>query len=264
MGGRLAPLPAHVAAERYALGRALPVESFPPRPGHVETPQRLPGRRVKGRHEPRPAVPAGEPDHREAPVRVEPVSYAGDAHEHLAIVHQGRRADADAGGPRRSHLGEGIIRRELVRRLRGPAILGHGDVPDRSPARRLQRDQPAVDGADEHLAALDRDAPVRGAAAQLGRPRLVTVSPQLAAGPGVECGDPAERQGDEHHRVEHDRCRLESRRDPAVIGPQRLELGHGGGVDLGERRIPLSAQVQAVQRPACVRLRLDAGWKSRG
>ena len=158
-----------------------------------------------------------EGPHQLAAGRIESLDEAADAvftavgpDQHLAVHHCGRHGFA--------------ITFFRVRDLGFPQQLAGLGV---------ERHQLGIQRAHEQLAALDRHAPVVGAAAEGGdRTHLVLVVPELAAGDGVERVHMVERGGHVHHAIDHDRRRLHRLAHLGLEHEGGLELLHVAGVDL--------------------------------
>ena len=177
------------------------------------------------------------------------VAHAGDADEHLAVVDQGRRTDADAGRAGLSHLRQRVVAAQLARRLGACPHTRRRRCPTPGAGLRVEGNEAAVHRADVDLAARHRHAAIGGPAAELGGARLVLVAPELAAARGIERRHAAERQRHVDDAIDHDRRRLEGRGDAAVPGPLRHQPAHRSGIDGGEGRVALAAQVMAMERP---------------
>src|SRR5689334_21925635 len=91
----------------------------------------------------------------------------------------------------------------------------------------VERDQPAVERADEDLALVQRDAAVDDVAARLlavARRDLGVERPQLLAGARVDRVDHAPRRGDVHDAVDDQRRGLDAALGLEVVGPRQPEL----------------------------------------
>ena len=156
---------------------------------------------------------------------------ASVADDHLALHDSGRAAD-------------GVVLR-LVDGERLPHLLAR---------LRIERDQPAVEGADVDLARPDGDAAVDHVAASLGAVRsgdLRIELPQELAGPGVEGEHVAPGARRVHHAVDHDRRGLHAARGSArdVVRPRETELAHVGRRDLRQRAEALLPIRPSVAQP---------------
>ena len=114
---------------------------------------------------------------------------------------------------------------EADRQLLGVDQLG---VPDLLAGLHVERDQPAVDGADEDLAVPERDAAVVGRV-RLRRDEFLVelreVGPLHLAGGAVEREDAAVGAGIVQHAVGDERHRLQAaRRAAGLMRPGDLEL----------------------------------------
>ena len=169
----------------------------------------------------------------DAPARA--VFAAGKADDHHPVVIEGR------GGNRVAVL--------PALRLDGPRGFARSLV---------ERDQPAVQLPDVHLAVAERDAATRPSAADrgdgVGQRRLV--APDDAARLHAEREHIVGAGDDVDHAVVNDRLRLAGifGRDAGPVEmrpPDAFDAGDGVSIDLRERRVVLVEQVPAVLQPVC-------------
>ncbi len=115
------------------------------------------------------------------------------------------------------------------------AELGIGDIhlPDLVAGPGIERHQLGVERREIDLVLIEFDAPIVRAAAIGGdRSERMLVVPELLAGLGVERVHMAERGGDIHHTIDHDRRRFEGLAHVGLEDPGRMQLLHVAGVDL--------------------------------
>ena len=129
------------------------------------------------------------------------------------------------------------------------------------PGRRVERDQPAIEGADEDLALVERDAAVddiaAGPVAQLAR-HLRVVGPQALARARIDRMDDAPRGRDIHDAVDNERRGLDAAGGFEVVGPFQAESLDVVGGDLRERAEARLGVVEAVGGPVPRRRRVRA------
>jgi hypothetical protein len=138
-------------------------------------------------------------------------------------------------------------------------LIDRDDRPDRLAGGRIQRDQPAVDRADIHLALPHRDAAIDHVAAGMDRlaaDHLRIIFPQHPPRSGIERHHLRPGGGGVHDPVDHERRRF--------LPAGRIEIDHPGGlqpryrlfVDLVERaeaRFGIAAAIgQPVTRGSCL------------
>ena len=153
---------------------------------------------------------------------------AAVADDHHALDHARRAGDRQPGG-----LGEGLGRPDFL------AGLG------------VQRDQPPVQRADEHLVAPDRHAAVgrRAAGVDLPVAGLGHIAPHFLAAARVEGPHLGEVGRHIDHAVMHDRRGLQPLAVAEVVVPGQAQLADGRGVDLGQGAEALLAVAAAVVQP---------------
>ena len=120
----------------------------------------------------------------------------GDVAAHAVLGAAVANVDETVGHPGRAGDGVGL-------RL----IDGHR-LPGDRPGRGVERDEAAVDHADEHLAAVDRDAAIHDIAAGLGADRAIhlrIVHPQAGARSRVDRVHDAPGRRDVHHAIDDER-----------------------------------------------------------
>ena len=129
---------------------------------------------------------------------------------------------------------------------------------------RIERDQPAVIGGDEHLAFPQRDAAIDDVAAALVALLAIDlriVGPQPLAGAGVDGMNHAPGRGLVHDAVDDDGRRFDAARRFQRIAPHQAELLDVVGVDLVELGKARFGIIEADGRPVVRRRRigLDRG-----
>ena len=126
------------------------------------------------------------------------------------------------------------------------------DVPELLSRGRIERDQPAVERADEDLAFPQRDAAIDDVAASVDGPfagHFGIVGPQRLARRRVEGVDFAPRGRDVENAVRDQRRRLLAATRVEVGEPREPELADGFPVDLFERAETLLAVGSPVRQP---------------
>ena len=111
--------------------------------------------------------------------------------------------------------------------VKGLALVAGHDAPHRLARRRVERHQPAVEGADVDLAVPGRDSATDHVAAALDAElarHLRIVGPEQLAGRGVVRLDHAPRGRDVHHAVDDQRSRLLAAIGIEVREPRKAEL----------------------------------------
>ena len=124
--------------------------------------------------------------------------------------------------------------------------------PQHGPVLRVERDQAAVDHADEDLAIVCGDAAVHHVAAGLGPERLVdlgVVDPALLASRCIQGVHKAPRRRDVHDAVDHEWCRLGAARRLQFIRPRQTERRDRRRRDRLERAEALLVVRAAVREP---------------
>ena len=112
------------------------------------------------------------------------------------------------------------------------------DIPQRAAIGLVQRDQPAVEGAQKHAPVGDRNTPVDHVATALGRPlpgNLGIVPPQDVTAAGVEGDDPAPGRGHIHDAVHDNGGRFQAALTVQGRLPGQAHLVHVARVNLCER-----------------------------
>ena len=143
-------------------------------------------------------------------IQMQAVAHTRDADDDLAPIDQGGHIRTHASGPTYATVTKRIIGSKLIGLLRRAVeTLHQGDIPDRLAAVLIQGDQTRIHGADEHLAVSHRHATIGGTATHLLRAPPVLITPQFPACLRVQRNNVAERQGQVHHTVRHDRRGLE-------------------------------------------------------
>ena len=130
-------------------------------------------------------------------------------------------------------------------------VDGHG-FPRHYTRRRIERHEPAVDNADEHLAAVDGDAAIDDITARL-RADLATdvrvVHPALRTRLRVDSVDDAPGRRHVHHTVADDGRRFGAAIHAEVIGPRQAESGDRLRRDARERTEALLPIRAAMRQP---------------
>ena len=178
----------------------------------VETPDQLPRLRVIGRE-----------------VAADAVLGAAVPDQHRAFDH-----------PRRTRDGVGL------------GLIDGDHRPDWRAGLRIERDQPAVEGADVHLPAPQRDAAVhhvatRRKASRAFDPRIV--GPERCPGPGVEGKDLGPGGGRVEHTISHQRRSFLAAVGVELRTPCQTKLADRGGVDGGKGTVSLLGVGPAGRHP---------------
>ena len=185
--------------------------------------------RVAGHGEPAPFLVAG--------VRI----VGGDVAAHAVLGATVADDDLALEHPRRA--GDGVGARAVDDRV---------FLPHRPARGRIERDQPSVVGADEHLALMERHAPVDHVAAALvaGFARDLRIErPDPLAGADVDGVHDAPRGRHVHDPIHHQRGRLDAAGRFEVVRPHQAQILDVGRVDLAQLAEARLGVVQPVARP---------------
>ncbi len=102
---------------------------------------------------------------------------------------------------------------------------------------RIDRDQPAIEGADKDFSLVERDATVDDVAASLVADLardFGVIGPDFLARAYVDCVHHAPRRRDIHDAVDDERRRLDATHRFEIVGPREAEILHVVGIDLAQ------------------------------